>query len=147
MRSFHVTSAAALLIVAVPAFATPEQDIQRAYQAFDRGRYAEAKDRADAYLRTYPRRFSASFIRRASNCLLRTPRRGNGDYLAKLREEYVVNAEQQRAINRYVAKCNTPVPPPPPQQAGVSASGMTVGLGTAIARPGADEPPLRRAPQ
>jgi hypothetical protein len=132
------------LIAAMPAYATPDQDLYRAFQYLDQHRYAQARDLAQAYLRSQRPRFSAAFIVATAECMLHPHLASNGTAFRQLRVDYVVGPDNITDINSWIRRCTSPPPAPQLQEAGVSASGLSVLPSMNAARPATDEPPSTR---
>jgi hypothetical protein len=133
--------AIALLAAGTPARATPEQDLGRAFQYLDAHRYLQARDLALGYLRTQGPRFSAAFIVATAECMLHPHLASNAAAFRQLRVDYVVSPDKMTDINSWIRQCTSPPPQPQPQEAGVSASGLSVLPSMRAAQPGNNEPP------
>ncbi|WP_404711924.1 hypothetical protein [Sphingomonas sp. MMS24-J13] len=140
-RLMAVPLAVALFAAGMAAATTPEQDLFRAFQYLDQHRYAQARDLAQAYLRTQGPRFSAAFIVATAECMLHPHLASNAAAFRQLRVDYVVGSEKMNIINSWIRQCASPPPPPQPQEAGVSASGLSSLPSLRAAEPGANEPP------
>jgi len=131
------------LLAGAAAHATPEQDLNRAYQNFQNGLFLQARDGARDYLRARGPRFSAAFIVAASECMLHPHQAANAVPFQQLRLDYYLTPSKDHEINSWIGQCTSP--PPKPQQggAGVSVQGLTMGPPMSTGAPANNEPQSR----
>lgn len=141
-----ILTATAFTLLPLPAAAQP-QELNRAYQLFDRHRWLQARDAAQRVLATSGRSYSAEFIIAGSECMIHPHRASNGTPFRRILTDYVLNARQRESVRKWMWDCTRPPPPPQPQEAGVSVQGLSVGPDTRAADPNGGTPALRNPPR
>ncbi|NLS29274.1 hypothetical protein S2M10_42960 [Sphingomonas sp. S2M10] len=140
-----ILTAGALILAFFPAVAQM-QELNRAYQLFDRHRWVQARDAARAVLAASGRNYSAEFIVAGSECQIHPHRASNAIPFQRILADYRLSDRQRNSVRKWMQDCTRPAPPRQPQQAGVSAQGLSVGPDTRVADPNG-APPLRDAPR
>jgi hypothetical protein len=144
---FATALVVAALLTPTIVGATPTQDLARAFRQFDNHQWRTALPLANAYLAANGRNYSAELIAAGSACKLHPHLKSNAAPFQKLRADYSLPPQQDRAVRDWIDICTSPPPQPQPQEAGVSVSGLTVEPNTRVADPNAAAPPLRHPPQ
>jgi len=104
------------------AFAQAEVTLDRAYQLLVQNKYQLAKNAANEYLATNPRRYRAEFIVSVADCVLHRGQSSAMQGMAALKRDYALNEEAEKEIEAWIAYCA----PKQPQsdQPGVSVSAL-----------------------
>jgi hypothetical protein len=144
---FGTALLAAAFLTPTVAAATPAKDLALAFRQFDNHKWRTALTLANAYLAINDRNYSAELIAAGSACKLHPHLKSNAAPLQKLRADYSLPPQQDRAVRDWIDICTSPPPKPQPQEAGVSFSGLTAEPNTSVADPNSVAPPLRHRPQ
>lgn len=142
----HWLVAAGMALHSLPADATTQRDLDRAYNLLQGGSYQSAQNLARNHIRVNGPRFSAAMIIAISQCMLRPHRPENAQPFLQIRRDYSVPAAKNREIDKLIRDCTRPRPRPQPQEAGVSTAALTLQPDMRAARPGGEEPPPVRPP-
>jgi hypothetical protein len=143
---FATALLAAALLTPTIAGATPAQDLARAFRQFDNHQWRTALTLANAYVAANGRNYSAELIAAGSACKLHPHLKSNAAPFQKLRADYSLPPQRDRAVRVWIDICTSPPPQPQPQEAGVSVSGLTAEPSTRAADPSSAAPPLRHPP-
>ena len=129
------------LMVAAPATATPDQELQRAwsdYHSFANDGVARAHAGAVAYIRNYGPRFSAAFLAAATQCLTHAHNSANRAAFQQLRRDYVVGGSEALTVAEWMtSSCASPL------QASSGGQALSSNPATFAAEPSNHEPPPR----